>query len=330
MAKDKNNGVSIADIIGLFGLALLMIGTVLGSILKNEGDIAMGVIVGLLIGGVAFLLLRLLKYAKTVDNNFKTWRVVEYSTLAVYIILAVASTWAGVAHFSAVCTQQRAIKQAAKDDLEQIKETIKVHNKHYENTITNYENSFLNMCERGHINKKYFSSELYEYLKKIEVMDEDGDYLNKTNIANYIKKEKSSIPNFEDILDRVETEFAYVENWDWMNLAFLPTNLDELYNEIQEQLNKKGDNEYPQFIYDASSGKYLIDKPSNKKFSLKESEVVEALKNAKGGLGMALVIILLFHIAILWPYFWAYRSHKVNPTAKSGDVGGINIEDLLK
>ena len=330
MAKDKNNGVSIADIIGLFGLALLMIGTVLGAILKNEGDIAMGVIVGLLIGGVAFLLLRLLKYAKTVDDNFKTWRVVEYSTLAVYIIFAVASTWAGVAHFSAVLSQQKVIKQAAKDDLAQIEETIREHNDYYKNAINNHKQSLVNMYERGHSNKKYFFLEVYEYLKKIKVMDEDGDYLNKTNIANYIKKEKSSIPNFEDILDRVETEFAYVENWDWMNLAFLPTNLDELYSEIQEHLNKKNDNVYPQFVYDASSEKYLIDKPSRKKFSLKESEVVEALKNAKGGLGMALVIILLFHIAILWPYFWAYRSHKVNPTAKSGDVGGINIEYLLK
>lgn len=331
--KNKESGISISDMataIALFGLAFF---TCIGAIWRNVGDIASGVITGVIVLAITLLLLVVLVKAKKAQDHIKQWRIVEWGMLVVYLVVAVVTGYLGITHFFAVQSQKKEIKEIANQELEQIEEVINDYTAYYGGAIESHRKSLENVTLGGYA----LSAEVNEYLTD-NVKFHDAGF----SIEEYMDSPANKIDNgiLNNYKDKATIAVNDINNWAWWKIAQVPGKLDDYRDKMKENMNQKYQDEDDSFVYPVfkvkknyatGNAEIMFDKKNNsRKFSFEESELSEKIKNAEGGETNAWSCLVVLHFFILSSYIWANRSHKVRPGDKKGNnVGGIKLDHLV-
>ena len=339
MRNEKSGKVTLANIITILGLVLLLVCLWLGKALKSGelGGISALIAVGITIA-TALVLWVMIK-AKGAETDTSKWKIVEFSTLALYIALAVLTAPIAL-HFFSVLSNKDKLQKDAQSDIAAIQQAIEDFKKKeqdqlnatcqgLENVLSNKENgkndpkqdviTFIE-DEVGANYKNNFGKVFIEEWKKkwkndIEIID----------LSGMTKKDLDGVePTAYDKTwsDRIASCKNTIRNWQLLKIPSAVGNIQSLSEEVDNVLNTFSKNApYSPIFYDSKANIYTIGKHKANKYPIK-NELQDAIKNLSPYTVIGIAAMVLIHLLVLFNYFMAYRTHRQEKRRSEND-GGI-------
>ncbi len=328
---NKKDGVSLANIISVIGLGFLGFSMFLGNYYNptDPGNVGMSVIVALVGVAIFGVLLWFIVKAKTSEVQRKNWRIVEYITLGVYIILAVGTSFISARFFN-VYFSSGSFYSDARADLDSISGKI-VAMQTLEKSNLDRLTTALNNIE----SRRYTTT---------SVVDR---FMEENNIMQNGEVKESYIRNFTDRQGRIIENLTYEnENykaaWDEQievsrnvlddNSLFEIPNVVKQLNDLKEVVPPRltdvsGSLKLPSWEVNASNmyeqiGNHM---PYSCGITLSSVESYKKAVNEFSVVGAILTLIIF--LIILFNYFMAPRSSKTEIQKGSGmSVQGLSIK----
>lgn len=338
MAKstDQKSGYSIADLISIFGFLILGCFLYLGFSYngENSGTALLYAIIGaLLTGGLAFGLVKL----KKVENNFLTWKIVEYVVLGGYAILALVCA-SPVSSFININSHSAELKEAAQNDFKNYETAIadfKSHSKtELTTTVTGLQN-LMKMTETGEPLNVIATSELIDFLRKNEIK------ISTTNIEKWEEVQTRFIEEAYNTDEKVKYSEAWreamdksseeISKWEFFKIPEALGIMKSFHENLKSQMRATSEAQSKLFV--------KIDKKKSSKYGIIEkgevyepegvqtSQFVEKFEEYTKWSVAGILSSLLIFCVILLSYITTNRSTKVSVKPGSGiNTNGIVLE----
>lgn len=297
--KDR---ISPANIIAIIAVAALGVLTFFGALFQQEdGTIGVAAIKAAIFTFGLGLLLVFCIVTKTVESEFKKWRIVEYFCLGVYLIVAVIC-YKPFLQFFHVVQHKESLQKMALDEINAIDSLCISYNAKAENEISN---AALFM-------KRYMDSGQ-------DQTDEDGglsDYIQKHKIKNFDswRDDYLSIVHFEQ--EGMDSLRQKAEMWNLMDLSSIAYELKnkavDTWSDLNEHINNmekefelipsvsRIDADHP-YHYDGIVKFDLGTEPNTSAFSKKFREPIS-------GFNIGIIVYIFLHFLALMNYFLVRRS----------------------
>jgi hypothetical protein len=321
--KKKNNGISIANFIAIIGLVILMIFSFMGRSYLSGGEMIWSIIISIGITIVSAILLWLLIKAKSAENEIAKWKVVEITTLVIYLIFACATVfYSGITHFFVVNGNKDTIKTYAETDFNKIDSLFINYEDFEELAITTTSLGLENAIDEDAI--------LDEDLETF--FEENNTTQSTYGIENFVELQRDKLlgETYESLKKEYEKKrkeiMQDVKSWNTLFIPYKAHGIEKLATEVSTKLNQMSEDALLPIIEMNEDGFYtLAQEDQSNTFDIEGG--VETLKFRKaiiesGGISLtAIFITLLIHLLILFNYVVAYRTHTVG--IKKGKKGGI-------
>lgn len=322
--KDKSNRITVANIIAVIGIVVLAAGLFLGYLYSGDNMGISGIKAAGWALGFTFLLWFLIK-AKGAVNELGKWRIVEISTLVVYLALAVISS-IPMSRFFNIYVANSDLRDAATADIETMNDGIR--------QFQDDANSALDVTLRGLRNAadNDISVTLSNYLMEQNFDALDGSSINafangtggwRGKIESITLDGQDYVEAWNDELDRCRTT---IESWNVLEIPQAVQSLSDVSDEISQTLTDlSAELPFPVIERHAATEEYTIVsryEPSTYDFA---PNVVSKLNGIKATGLVGIVICAFIHLLILFNYLVAYRSDKIRPTRRSNAAGGQGI-----
>ena len=321
MAQNKkNNSITIANVIAIIGLVALLVFNYLGYAYRSGGETGWDIVFSLLITAFCAFLLWFMIKAKGAANNLEKWKIIEYVTLTIYIVVAIPLSSFGIMHFFAVNDKKEEVKALMQNDLQKI-----------DKMFTDYK-SFMSVAISA------TGTGLKEATAAGQVCDEK---LNKFMEENRVSHTTESAANFERLqktklvgagfetfyqqyIDEKTGIESAVNGW---NIILVPRQaklMEEIAASAQDELTKLSeDARLP--VIKKDNGRHTITEFQKQMFNIEGGIESFGFKKAlkKSGFSItAIVVILLIHIFILFNYIVAHRALTLGINKKTEEDGG--------
>lgn len=321
MSQNKNNSsITIANIIAIIGLVALLVFNYLGYSYKSGGETGWDIVFSFLITAICAFLLWFMIKAKSAANNLEKWKIIEYVTLAIYIVIAIPLSSFGIMHFFAVNDKKEEIKVLMQNDMQKI-----------DKMFTDYK-SFMSVAISA------TGTGLKEATAAGQVCDEK---LNTFMEENRVSHTTESAANFEQLqktklvgagfetfyqqyIDAKTGIEGTVNGW---NIILVPRQaklMEEMAVSAEEELKKLSE-EARLPIIKKDNGRHTITEFQKQLFHIEGGIESFGFKKAlkKSGFSItAIVVILLIHILILFNYIVAHRALTLGISKKTEEDGG--------
>ena len=336
MKEKKNGKITLANIIAMLGLVLVLVCLWLGKALKSGELGGMTVLIAVGITIAAALLLWLMIKAKGAETNTSKWKIVEFSTLVVYLVLAVLTAPIALNFFSVLSNKDK-LQESAQTDIEGIQKSIdefkKQEKKNLDKTCLGLTNVF-----DAKQNNETPDDGVIEFIKKENIAPDFNEF-NDKRINNWKKNKEGEIESIDltglstKDLEGVEVG-AYgsgwdetitncknaIRNWQLLKIPSAIGSIQALSDEVGKTLTSFSKNApFPEISNE--SGKYKIFNREGDTYETK-SKVQDVIKDLSPFTIMGIVAMVLIHLLILFNYLMAYRSHRLNKRQSEND-GGI-------
>ncbi len=335
MKEKKSGSISLANIIAILGLVLLLVCIWLGQALRNGelGGTSVLISVGVTLG--AALLLWLMIKAKGAETSTTQWKIVEFSTLAVYLALAVLTAPLALNFFS-VLSNKGKLQETAQKDLTNLNSTIQ--------DFKNKENGYLGeTCEglknvlkgksSGILPKTDVITFIHEELSAEDFKSFDSNYIEEwkngwekdINHVNLIRLKNKDLDGVEPLEygkvwdERLASCKNAILNWQLLKIPTAIGSIQSLSEDIGKTLTA--------FSKNAPFNSITFDSPyklGTKKADEYEtaSEVQKTMKDLSPYTVIGIAAMVLIHLLILFNYLMAHRSHRreINQTEFDGGI----------
>lgn len=329
MEKNTTSGsFTRANLIAVIGLALFGVLTYMGQMCLTGGELSTSVLYAVILVAIAAFLLWGMIYAKSVDNDFKKWCIVEWGILVVYVLFAIFSS-ESMFHYFMVNDQKENLKITAFNDIDNIEKLYDEYEAFENSAIGVTYNSLL--ITKG----SRLSSEVSKFLQ------DNGVEPNDKSIESYIEKLKVKLvgDDYKRVCDKnkrdLEAHRAIIKDWSVLNVPNVAKEIEDKAQKIADDLTKrsKSGNKHSFDRDSYTSFVSFSSKNIEKEYKAPETDFRNQLKNTDRSLSV--VAILLFfavHCLILLNYVVSYRSAVVeigNKRSRNNgiDDGGINLYD---
>lgn len=306
----KSNSISIAVWITVIGLAASLVFSFLGIYLK-DGDMGMGLIISLVQTAVLAVLVWFMTFAKRKENDIAKWKIVEFSTLAVYIVVAVLFFSEPLLRFFDVNVNKDTMKEYAMADINNLWSDL--------NTFDEEQNNALMTTVEGLNN-------CMGYPKSSELSSFASSYGNRSAIDGFRETEVMNIEN-ESLPWRTELEQCkmLVSTWGLFQIPDVVSRLQSYGVSIPEALNEYASTMRYPIIERGIDGSYNMREPVFTGFVHETSTFAEKIASSTSLNPVSGIIFVLLHLAILFSYYMAFRSRRVEigRNSQTGDDGGI-------
>lgn len=324
--KQKSDRVTIANLIAIVGLGLLLVFSYLGHSFKSGGEMGWDIITSVGITAFTAFLLWFMIKAKGAENQLEKWRIVEYSTLAVYVVFAISSSLlGGLMHFFVVNDNKEIIKSYAQADIKKINDLIHEYKEFETEAITNtgsgLEGASRENQERG------------ESLR--EFMEENSIEPHSISSAkNFETIQRNSLvgSNFDAYANSVmyqEQEFLSVVNgWSVIQMPMKVKMVEELAKSVEQELSKLSNSAKLPKIIAEDDWQWEISEPNQcREFRIdggvENFQFKQALQNTSGFSVTALVVVLIIHLMIILNYIAARRTEVLRGGRRESDGGTV-------
>lgn len=324
MSKKKNSKVTIANIVTILGLVALTFFVFCGQALQNfENNMGTNVIAALAFVLLALFVLWLAVHAKSVENNFRPWRIVE--TFALLLFFAVSFfTGTKMMKFFVINENMVTLKETASNDISQLSSLIKNFKKNEKERLE----INLQGYETAAAGYQQMTREVEDYVKKINYECGGEDYFSKKmmrkieNIADVPDGAKSYNKTWDKEISELEEVIA---NWNLLKLPDAVKRLEVLSEEVNQKLTSYSEN-YDFKIIETNLSDELTITDSPKNEYEYEVEFPAQVRSTSGFSITGLLVIILIDILVLASYIFAYRSRKVAPKGGNGTfIGGVPL-----
>lgn len=306
----KNDKLSIANWIALLGLVSLCLFTFSGAMYLNGGEIGKSILTALLITAAAAALSALMIKAKSQENEFLLWKIVEGGSLALYVALFIFSSTYMI-HFFVVNEQNELLKQTASQDIEHIKNLFTDYENFEKNAIKSTESS-LESC-KGVIN---LSTELKSFTESHSIDLSTGT----SSIYNYCETTMTdkllgdSYNRYKSDIDKQMSQLkGVIESWNILKVSQAAKGIESIASAVTDYVNKltsENANLLPIAGRQNSEMTIIIDSQS-RTFEVPQINFKSSLMKTAGSSALAWVLFSLVNVLILLNYIVTNRSHKV-------------------
>ena len=337
MKEKKSGKITLANIIAMLGLVLLLVCLWLGQAFRSGELGGMSVLISVGITIAAALLLWLMTKAKGAETNTSKWKIVEFSTLAIYIILAVLTAPIALNFFSVLSNKDK-LQESAQKDIEGIQKAI-------DNFMQN---------EKGYLNETWEGlNNVYKAKQNNETPDQSViDFITEKNrvaksfsefsdmhIGTWKSKREDDIKRVdlsglsdkdlngvkaaeygEGWEKRIASSKNAIRNWQLLKIPSAIGSIQALAEEVGITLTAFSENA-PFPSINNVDGKYKLGTKQSDTYETK-SGVQDMIKDLSPFTIMGIGAMLLIHLLILFNYFMAYRSRRMNKKQSEND-GGI-------
>ena len=319
MSKKKNSKVTIANIVTILGLVALTFFVFCGQALQNfENNMGTNVIVALVFVLLSLFVLWLAVHAKSVENNFRPWRIVE--TFALLLFFAVSLfTGTTMMKFFVVNENMVTLKETASNDIFQIKELITDFGVQEHERLRNNIEGYTNATKSG----TELDFETKKYIQAIGTGDTLSVVMN--NKINVIADASPRAKGYKKTWDKEISELEEViANWNLLKLPDAVKRIEVLSEEVNQKLTMYSKN-YDFKLIELENGVYVL-KGSDPHEYKYEVEFPALVRSTSGFSITGLLVIILIDILVLASYIFAYRSRKVAPKGGNGTfIGGAPL-----
>ena len=323
MSKKKNSKVTIANIVTILGLVALTFFVFCGQALQNfENNMGTNVIVALVFVLLALFVLWLAVHAKSVENNFRPWRIVE--TFALLLFFAVSLfTGTTMMKFFVVNENMVTLKETASNDISQLSSLIEDFKKNEKERL----NTNLQGYETAAAGYQRMTREVEDYVKKIN--EDGGKRYFSENMMRKIENIADASPGAKGYKKTWDKEISELEeviaNWNLLKLPDAVKRLEVLSEEVNQKLTLYSKN-YDFKIIETNLSDELTITGSPKNEYKYEVVFPAQVRSASGFSITGLLVIILIDILVLASYIFAYRSRKVAPKGGNGTfIGGAPL-----
>lgn len=322
-SKNNTGKVTIANFVTILGLVVLLAFTYLGRSYMSGGEVGLDIVVSLAITLVTAFLLWFLVKAKKTDNDYKKWMKVEYSALAVYIILAIVVGFkGGIMHYFVVNANKEEIKGYATRDLDAIEAMLNEYEEFEENALTDTRRGLMNAVSSGY--------DLSESLRKF--MSDEGISRNPESADNFVMVQRTELlgTTYDELRSDFNAQKLKIEritdSWSVLQIVSAAKAIDALAESVRKELNVLAESAKLPVIHN-DGGEYTID--SYQTFELPAIEDLKfkkSIMSAEGFSTWALLVVIIINALILFNYIFAYRTKYIPPSGKSDN--GTLLKDI--
>lgn len=329
--SEKKNGISIANILAMLGLAGLGVLSFFGLFFQSpDGNLSKPVLLAAGIVAAFAILLIIMVRAKGANDNPDKWRFVEWGALAIYLVLAWFAAKPAL-HFFYVVSEKENLQQMAREDVDAMDNLYATYNKQKKEAVDLAVEQFENYLQHP------------QYIDHKPVAENDkSDYLyyfakkyfggNTDEIERWIDDNDSLLEDMKD--SRTKELRGSIAKWDLMKLPLLSLDLskakDAAWKRVEDRI---ATNQTYELIPVVNGGASVVtgeDKPFEwgglATFNLPEkqpSSFADSLKNGKPT-ALGWVIYIVLHLLILLDYLLARRSSFVGPS-KNTPSNGLDL-----
>ena len=316
MSQTNNGRISIANIIALIGLAGIGVVTFFGMLLHSSDGKPSGAILGAvaLVVGLGFLLFMSIK-AKGAEDNPDKWRYVEWTCLAVYIVVA-ALFASPFQRFFYILGEKESMQVQARQEIKAIKNLYQEYDHQQKKFLNDAVEQIQNYVASGQ--QKNMNDDLAEYVKGVG-----------TNIEGWAAKATAIVKltpdkQLSDIEDKIE-------GWDIMQLSSVAADLENKDSEAWTAIEKKivkfeEQNKLIPVIGGGGGHPYSLD--GFAKFSLgekPEAKFAQMLRQSDGNTFLGWVIYIILNGLVLLNYAVAQRTQFVGPHGHGKTQLGMDL-----
>ena len=308
MAKNKSNGVSLANVIAVVGIVLLSVFLFLGYF--YSGDILGISIMKSAAWAAGFsLLLWLLIKAKTADTDTGKWKVIEGLLLFLYIIVALLSS-NKVARFATVYSSSEELKAVATEDISHVRQGIaqfqSTENEALTNTITGLE-----LAAQGES-----TQELKDFVA------DNGFELTDASIANFKEKWQDRIANvtdqdlnsFYDAWDDRLMEYNdMIQGWSVLKMPETANAMRDLGPQVSAKLEEISAGLPFPVIYKNEDDASEINRQHEGNHYPIVTTFADKFTNMSSYSIVGIALCLALHAMVLFNYLVVSRTKRVNP-----------------
>lgn len=309
MSAQKQSGkIAIAHIVTIVGVALFLVFSLIGNYFQH-GSLGSSILVALLFAAVFCVLAFFLRYAKSRENDLKKWKIVEFSTLGAYLVLAVVLA-GPLVRFFAITSDQDGIKQQAHEDITALRDLL--------NQFQSKETDFVTVTATGIKNSAHYKKR------------DDVKSFVEGKIASTYQEEKtdeiqSEVEYHSATIDSVE---AVITQWQLLQVPKSVNRIKHAAIDIPAQLtefSKENNDEHPIIQTSGSMAVLVSTTPTEyRSVNVKLPQMVEHTDKITVG---AVLALILSHVLILFCYIMGYRSKRVGIMAnKDTNDGGILLK----
>ncbi|MBR1652551.1 MAG: hypothetical protein IJ692_04085 [Alloprevotella sp.] len=327
MKQDNNNNsrITLANFIS-FGLGLAAFAVFFWLGLHFTGfELSTSLLCSLgatiLFGVLLWFLIR----AKGVDRDRKRWRVIEYVTLGVYVVLAALSVWP-MSRFFSVNSQSDEIKALAMEDVRNIEHLMKdfqdQETESLNRTVTGMQTYVSGRRANGPSDEieRFFENPEH----KASMNDVGVEAYRSTwsrHINDYILGDKVFGATWRAAIQEADREIA---SWNILKVPSSVVVLENLSVEISTTLTEMSES-FPFPLIENRK----IEKPNQaRRYGIPMVKAKNAFDNIGNLSASGILISLLIHLVILFNYFIANRSRRiVAADAGRANTGGVLLKN---
>ncbi len=340
MKEKKSGKITLANIIAMLGLVLLIVCLWLGQALRSGELGGMSVLISVGITIAAALLLWLMIKAKGAETNTSKWKIIEFGTLVLYLALAVLTAPIALNFFSVLSNKDK-LQDTAQNDIESIQKAIDNFKQDEKKNLGVTTEGLNNVCSAKASNETP-DNNVIEFIKNENIASNFSEFSEK-HVSKWKSTKEGEIESIdlsglaEKDLDGVEageygsgweeriaTSKNAIRNWQLLKIPSAIGNIQSLSEEVGKTLTAFSKNApFPEI--NNESGIYkIIDERSDKGGNAYEtkSKVQDMIKDLSPFTVMGIGAMVLIHLLILFNYFMAYRTQRMNKKQSEND-GGI-------
>lgn len=298
MAKNKNR-VSPANVVAVIALAALGVITFFGSLfLSEDGNLGGAAIKAAIFTFGCGLLFVFCMATKTVESDFKKWRVVEYICLAAYIVVA-ALFIKPCLQFFHVIQHKEQLQAQALHEINVIDSLCYSYNLQAEDDLSRAAANMDNYVNSDQ--EKYGEDSLSIYYKEVGNINYSiNDYY------NYVHFDQESL----DSLRRK------IEMWNFMDLSAIAYKMNnqaaDTWDELGEHIKKNQTDRFmiPIIIQEDPNHPFHFDGYVNYNIGSRPepSKFTKMFREPVSGFNMGIVVYVVLHLLVLANYFLVRRS----------------------
>lgn len=312
MTQNKQNGISIANVLALVGLATIGVIVFFGSLLASPDGkpfvaIAMAVAAIVLLSLTLYLSI----HAKGVTKDFGPWRYVEIVSLLAYVGIAVAFSFSFNRFFYINFECKKGLQKQARSEIQQIRT---MYNE-YESQVTSLIDAASEQLQNYIDSKQPLNANqaLFDYVYGDEGIHEDIDGWKEKAVK------VTTLP--ADV--ELKALANRVENWNLLDVPQLAEDLkekaDKAWVEVEKYITEYGENQklIPSISGGGDYGYRLEGLATIDLGDPFDSRFAGMLKKADGATWMGWVVYVLLNLLVLLNYLVAPRSAIVSPRVNS-------------
>lgn len=308
MTQNKNNSISLANVIATIGIVLLTVTLFLGHFYMGD-NIGISIFKSVCWSlAFAFLLWFLIK-AKTADEDRTKWMVIELLTLVIYLVLAVFSS-SKVSKFPTVYLSAGELKATANDDVTKINQVIDLFKTTELQALTNTVSGLENACS-GQVS-----------LSLEDFVTANDFELNQQSIDIFKEKWEVVIDN---VIDSTQTGYAeaweseldrcndLIQGWSVLKIPEAVRTMSGVGEQVSSKLQEVSASLPLPVIHRNDDGIYDIEKQHEAGAYSIDSLFMQAMDRVGCYSIIGIAFCVFLHAMILFNYIVAFRSKRKRP-----------------